>query len=83
MCRVCDDQQGLDDGSIQSPDGLCTIEYTLSQPAPMQWVAAGLASVRPWEGATTFRHLVIGTGSTRQDAIHRLHARRPKSTTTD
>ncbi len=81
MGSESDDRKGLDGGLIQSPDGLCTIEYSLSQPAPTQWVAAGFASVRPWNGATAFRHLVIGTGPTREDAIRRLHQRCPKCAT--
>ncbi len=83
MCLESNDRQQPDHGLIQSPDGLCTIEYSLSQPAPTQWVAAGFASVRPWKGATAFRHLVIGTGTTREAAIFRLHARCPKSATPD
>lgn len=79
MCIENDDRQRLDHGLIQSPDGLCTIEYSMSQPAPTQWVAAGLATVRPNAGDTAFRHLVIGTGTTREAAILRLHERCPKS----
>lgn len=53
------------------------VEYYTSQPAPTQWVAVGLATVRNEDGLAPQTTLLVGTGRTEEAAVHELRGRVP------